>query len=338
MSVSELLISIATKVKEIKEKTTLALSKITEKGGTYSGTGMNAVLDGIDSIKSRVTISIGTLIVKDEDIIDGVWANNSVRVIGLRSDSASAGALVFEKCTLLKKLDANDWDVSGFPVFRAIFNNCTSLEELNISNWDTSNVTRLWSTFSNCSSLKSLDINSWNTSSLTRMDSTFSASAIEHLDISNWDVKNLTTMDNVFRGFGGISINMRNWNTSSLTNVSYLFYLSNVKSVDITGWDAHNLTTVTGFSAQNYKLETLIGYTTIDDVKVNNIATMIGLKVSMELHQIPLLDRASMRALINGLADLTGQTAQTLKFHANAKARLTEEDIAIATVKNWSIS
>lgn len=52
MKIAELLISIATKAKEIKGKIALALQKISDKGGTYSGTGMNAVLEGIDSIKT----------------------------------------------------------------------------------------------------------------------------------------------------------------------------------------------------------------------------------------------------------------------------------------------
>ena len=66
-----------------------------------------------------------------------------------------------------------------------------------------------------------------------------------------------------------------------------------------------------------------------------------GLKVNISIGGIYYadnLDRASIRAVINGLADLTGQTAQTLTLGATLMAKLTEEDIAIAVNKNWTLS
>jgi hypothetical protein len=61
------------------------------------------------------------------------------------------------------------------------------------------------------------------------------------------------------------------------------------------------------------------------------------MKISFGLYYAGGLNRASLRAVINGLADLTGQTAQTLTLGATLMAKLTEEDIAIAVSKNWSI-
>ena len=84
------------------------------------------------------------------------------------------------------------------------------------------------------------------------------------------------------------------------------------------------------------QLQTLIGNRTIDDVLANNISALNGLKVALSLNYT-ILDRASLRAVINGLADLTGQTTQTLTLYPKLRAKLTEEDIAIATNKNWTI-
>ena len=50
------------------------------------------------------------------------------------------------------------------------------------------------------------------------------------------------------------------------------------------------------------------------------------------------VDRASLRALINGLADRTGQSTLILTLGATLIAKLTEDDIAIATNKNWTIA
>jgi hypothetical protein len=91
---------------------------------------------------------------------------------------------------------------------------------------------------------------------------------------------------------------------------------------------------------RNSSLISIVGGRNIDDVIVNNISVMNGVKQlsPTTFVEIQSLDRASLRALINGLADLTGQTAQTLTLGETLIAKLTEEDIAIATAKNWTIA
>lgn len=49
-------------------------------------------------------------------------------------------------------------------------------------------------------------------------------------------------------------------------------------------------------------------------------------------------DRESIRALINGIADLTGATTETITIASEVFPKITEEDIAIATAKNWTIA
>lgn len=51
----------------------------------------------------------------------------------------------------------------------------------------------------------------------------------------------------------------------------------------------------------------------------------------------PLLSDASIQSIIDGLADLTGGTSSTVAFHADAGARLTDEQKANITVKNWAL-
>lgn len=52
----------------------------------------------------------------------------------------------------------------------------------------------------------------------------------------------------------------------------------------------------------------------------------------------PLLTNESIQSIIEHLADLTGQTSQTLTLHADVKAKLTEEQIASITSKNWTLA
>lgn len=49
------------------------------------------------------------------------------------------------------------------------------------------------------------------------------------------------------------------------------------------------------------------------------------------------LSDASVQSIIDGLADLTGQTAQTLDLHVSNQQKLTNEQIATITEKNWSV-
>lgn len=52
----------------------------------------------------------------------------------------------------------------------------------------------------------------------------------------------------------------------------------------------------------------------------------------------PVLSDESIQSIIDGLADLTGGTAQTLTLHATVKAKLTETQLATITGKNWSVA
>ena len=50
-----------------------------------------------------------------------------------------------------------------------------------------------------------------------------------------------------------------------------------------------------------------------------------------------LLSAESVQSIIDGLADLTGATAQTLTLHATVGAKLTDAQKATITAKNWTL-
>ena len=60
--------------------------------------------------------------------------------------------------------------------------------------------------------------------------------------------------------------------------------------------------------------------------------------VSVNLQSSSLLSEESVQSVIDCLKDLTGQTTQTLTFHADVKAKLTDEQIASITSKNWTLA
>lgn len=61
------------------------------------------------------------------------------------------------------------------------------------------------------------------------------------------------------------------------------------------------------------------------------------LNKSMAVAQSDKLSAESIQSIIDGLADLTGQTTQTLTLHATVGAKLTDEQKATVTAKNWTL-
>lgn len=62
------------------------------------------------------------------------------------------------------------------------------------------------------------------------------------------------------------------------------------------------------------------------------------IKQSISFVHSPKLTPESVQSIVDGLADLTGGTAQTLTLNADVKAKLTETQLATITGKNWNLA
>lgn len=154
----------------------------------------------------------------------------------------------------------------------------------------------------------------FDTSAVTDMGSMFyGCNRLTTLDLSSFNTSAVTSMGGMFENCSKLTIlDLSSFDTSSVTNMMYMFY------------NCTNLTTI-------------IGTHTLEEVQAGTIKALKGTKESLNLSYSPLLERASILALFHGLADLTGNTKQTITLHSTAKARLTAEDIKIATDKNWNV-
>ena len=153
----------------------------------------------------------------------------------------------------------------------------------------------------------------FDTSAVTDMSSMFYGCSLSTLDLSSFDTSAVTNMNEMFRYCNRLTtLDLSSFDTSAVTNMMYMFY-------------------------DCAKLTTIIGTHTLEEVQDGTIKALKGTKVSLNLSYSPLLECASILALFYGLADLTGNTKQTISLHATAKARLTAEDIKIATDKNWDV-
>ena len=61
------------------------------------------------------------------------------------------------------------------------------------------------------------------------------------------------------------------------------------------------------------------------------------IKVNFNVSSCSLLSTETIQSIIDGLADLTDGTAQTLTLHATVGAKLTDEQKATITAKNWTL-
>ena len=203
-----------------------------------------------------------------------------------------------------------NYTISGKPVSYSCHNQTSKVV---FKDFDTSAVTDMRSMFSSCSRLATLDLSGFDTSAVTSMSSMFYACNLSTLDLSSFDTSAVAFMGGMFENCSKLAtLDLSSFDTSAVTNMSFMFY-------DCT------------------KLTTIIGTHTLEEVQAGTIKALRGLKVSISFSDSPNLERASILALFYGLADITGKPKQTIRLHATAKARLTAEDIKIATDKNWNV-
>ena len=169
-----------------------------------------------------------------------------------------------------------------------------------------------------------------------------------YIDLSNFDSSNATLFSSLFeRSFSLESINLAHFNTSKATKINGMFYFcQSLKSIDVSSFDTSNVTDMGYLFAQCSLIESL-DISNFDASKVtrtdamfagmtrlNNLKFMKNLKRSIILSHAPLTHESAL-SVIEGLAEV--DTAQTVTFKATTYGTLTEEEIALATSRGWSV-
>ena len=135
--------------------------------------------------------------------------------------------------------------------------------------------------------------------------------------------------------------------TANGTNFTSMFQSCNVTSIP--SLDLRKGTNFNGMFAYSYYIEE-IGE--IDISSATGVANMFlstknlkritfvpgCIKLSIAFAQSNSLEDTAIQSILDGLADLTGQTTQTLTFHADVGAKLTDEQKASITAKNWTLA
>lgn len=223
----------------------------------------------------------------------------------------------------LKTIDLSNFDTSQVTSMYEAFYQC-EVESLNISNLDTSKVTNMSQMFNGCSNLTSLDLSNFDTSKVTNMFLMFSGCYnLTSLDVSNFDTSKVTNMISMFLGTWNLtSLDISNFDTSNVVDMHYMFDY-NSELIDLyMNFDVrlnHDFTDI--FFGCN-KLTNVVG-------------KFEGTKYDLDLSYCPLTSASAM-VFINGLATVTEK--RTLALSRTTYDSLTNEQIAIATSKGWTVT
>lgn len=232
-----------------------------------------------------------------------------------------------EKIPLLE-LNPNTGDVINMA---GMFGNCENLKTIPLL--DTRNVTNMAGMFSFCSNLKTIP--KINTAKVTDMSTMFSVCKnLEEIPLL--DTSNVTNMHEMF-GNCELLRTIPELNTVSVSSMPSMFI--NCGSIkDIPLLEASSVTNVWQIFDGCELLENLGGLKNLGQAYSTTMTANDGW-YSLVLSKCPLLTHDSLMNVINNLYDIKskGVKPQTLQLGDTNKAKLTAEEIAIATNKGWNV-
>ena len=231
---------------------------------------------------------------------------------------------------ITKKITLNNGAIGGVGLSYLVYK-LRTLTSLDFVNVDTSNVTDITCAFALISCEK-LDLSKLNFSKVGSFRYAFSDnSGMKELILPS-GMSEGKTIDalGAFARIGCETLILDFATSAQAGNMKNMFYDAKVKDLQILNISFENATNVESMFYSCYSLITFSG--------------LYHIKESYILYNCPLLSHESALNCIAGLYDLTeggtvtDYTPQTLTFHADVKAQLTEEEIAEATAKGWNIA
>ena len=223
---------------------------------------------------------------------------------------------LFKSCTYLLSFDISDLDSSGIISTSGMFEGCQKITKIDLSGVSTGNVTNMSNMFTSCYALTDLDVSSFNTSNVTNMESMFNSD------------------------YAMSEFNLANFNTSKVYSMTYMFrYCREVTKILISSFDMGAVTSIRDMLQGCSKLTNLsFGYDLGKAYATTQSANYTYYTIDVSASD--LLTHDSLMSVINGLYDIAtkGVQPQKLIIGSTNLAKLTAEEIAIATGKGWTVS
>lgn len=300
-----------------------------EQEGLLGATG---TLQGVQKLNNFIK-KYGTDFVYPKDMSNCFSGYKEERILLLELNPNTSNVTnmdsLFYGCHSLKSIPAmNTQNVTNmFSMFRE----CEKLSSVPIL--DTSNVINMGSMFYVCKSLTTVPL--LNTSNVTNMSEMF-GNCYSLVEIPTLDTSKATFMSGMFEGCSSLK-RIPLLNTKNCTVMGAMF--NECTSLDtVPMLDASKAMTISGIFNGCSSLTMLgglknlgMGYTTGWDAN--------SISLTLNLSDSPLLTHDSLMNVINNLYDIKskGLKPQMLQLGDTNKAKLTAEEIAIATNKGWNV-
>lgn len=234
------------------------------------------------------------------------------------------------QCNLLQTIP--QLNTSSGTDFRQMFQSCRLLRTIPLL--DTSNGTRFSSMFSGCSSLSELPL--FNTSNGTAFNTMFqSCNSLK--TIPQFNTSNGTDFSWMFNGCYSLqTIPQLNTVNGTAFNIMFqsCYSLSMIPQINMT-----NAINISSMFSSCYSLKDIGGFLNLGQAYLTTQSANYT-NYKLDLSSTSLLTHDSLMNIINNLYDIAskGCNAQQLVLGSNNMARLTAEEIAIATNKGWTVS
>ena len=194
--------------------------------------------------------------------------------------------------------------------------------------------------------LKTLDLSGLDTSKVTDMNYMFGNTGISNLNTSNFDTSNVTDMSHMFANTYLESIDLRHFNTSNVTTMRNMFMTSTkLVNLNLSECDFGKVKNVYRMFQNCKTLVELRGFKNLGKGYTDKSTS--DSDYTLDLSACTLLTHDSLIDVINNLYDLnlTYDVAnggklygQQLVLGSTNTAKLTTEELAIATNKGWTVS
>ena len=288
-----------------------------------------------------------------EELFSGCRSLKSIPAIN--TQNVTNMNLMFFQCEKLSSVPA--LDTSNVINMNQMFNNCKSLSS--VPALDTSNVTEMSGMFASCHSL--VEIPTLNTSNVTNMGLMF-AGCESLTTVPLLNTSNVTEMGGMFSGCHSL-VEIPTLDTSKGKFLAAMFAgCSSLKQIPLL--NTKSCTDINGMFEGCTSLETvpILDASNVGDISkifkdCPSLVMLGGLKnlgmdyssayyihankseYTLDLSYSPLLTHDSLMNIINNLYDIKskGVKPQTLQLGDTNKAKLTAEEIAIATDKGWNV-
>ena len=245
---------------------------------------------------------------------------NDLDVSSFNTENIKDMSYMFNNCNSIIELDLSHFNTPNLENMNSMFYGCLELISLNIDNFNTEKVTTMANLFYNCSKLETINLSNFKTPKLESMSGMFnSCKSLTEIDINHFITDNVTNMASLFTGCS-CNIIFTNKNTTNVKSTFAMFNVYYGEKIDLSGISLINSTNNDSFITVAHNL---VEFNAPSNISEDIIITADGLSVE------------SLMSIINNLADVV--KPKILEIGANNIAKLTDEQIAIAINKNWTV-